>query len=140
VSRMLDIADAMKARLESRAGLAGVDVVVDRQKDIATQIAASLGKAKGSLITILFEGFAVPDRNGSGPQVTARYTLRTWSRPILESETPADVLVEEIAKGLHHWIPEGLHAFGEMSITGGDFVPDPRWLSYELEAEVTLKL
>jgi hypothetical protein len=140
MSRMLDIADAIKARLESRPGLAGIDVVVDRQKDIAVLIAKSTGRAKGSCITILFEGFGVPDRNTSGPQVTARYTLRTWSRPVINNETPADELVEEIARALHHWIPEGTHAFGEMAVTGGDFVPDPKWLVYEIEAEVTLKL
>jgi hypothetical protein len=140
VSRVLNIADAIKTRLESRPALAGVDVIVDRQKDLSTLVAKGVGRAKGSCITILWDGFSVPDANASGPQVTSRYTLRTWSRPIINDEVPADELVEEVAKALHHWIPEGVHSFGEMTITGGDFTPDAKWLIYEVEAQVTLKL
>jgi hypothetical protein len=140
MSRMLDIADAIKTRLESRAALEEIPVVVDRQKDIAVLIAKSVGRSKGSCITILWDGFGVPDPNTSGPQVTSRYTLRTWSRPVINNETPADELVEEICKALHHWIPVGVHAFGEMTVSGGDFVPDSKWLIYEVDVEVTLKL
>ena len=140
MSRMLDIADAIKTRLEAVTALAGIDVVVDRQKDIAVLIAKSVGRAKGSCITILWDGFGVPDANTSGPQVTSRYTIRTWSRPVINNETPADELVEEISKALHHWIPVGLHAFGEMTVSGGDFVPDAKWLIYEVDVQVTLKL
>jgi hypothetical protein len=137
----MDIADAIKARLEAQAALAGVDVIVDRQKDLAAILAKSVGKAKGSAITILWEGFDVPDSNTSGPHIRSRYTLRTWSRPVLAQEnTPADELVTAICTALHHWIPEGLHAFGEMTITGGDFTPDSKWLIYEVDAEVMLKL
>jgi hypothetical protein len=140
MSRMLDIADAIKTRLESRAALEEIPVVVDRQKDISVLIAKSVGRSKGSCITILWDGFGVPDPNTSGPQVTSRYTLRTWSRPVINNETPADELVEEICKALHHWIPVGVHAFGEMTVSGGDFVPDSKWLIYEVDVEVTLKL
>jgi hypothetical protein len=140
MSRMLDIAEAIKTRLEGRAALAEVPVLVDRQKDVATKVAAAVGRAAGSLITILWEGFTVPDPNTSGPQVTSRYTLRTYSRPVISTETPADELVQEICKALHHWIPEGVHSFGEVTIGGGDFVPDAKFLIYEIDAEVTLKL
>ena len=141
MSRVMDIADAMATRLESQAALAGVDVIVDRQKDLAETLKKSVAKAKGSAITILWEGFDVPDVNTSGPQIRSRYTLRTWSRPVLaDGNTPADELVTAICKALHHWIPEGLHSFGEMTITGGDFTPDTKWLIYEVEAQVMLKL
>jgi len=140
MSRVLDIAELIKARLESRPALAGVDIVVDRQKDLATVVSKGVGKAKGCCVTILFEGFQVPDRNTPGPQVRPRYTLRVWSRPIIKDDLPADEVVEEIARALHHWIPEGLHAYGEMTVTGGDLVPDKTWLIYEIETEMTLKL
>jgi len=141
MSRVMDIAEAMATRLESRPALAGVDVIVDRQKDLVATVSKAVGKAKGSAITILWEGFGVPDPDSPGPHVRARYTIRTWSRPVLaDAATPADVLVAEVAKALHHWIPEGVHAFGEMTVTGGDLAPDPRWLIYEIQAQVMVRL
>jgi hypothetical protein len=147
MSRSLDIADLIKARLEAVSALAGIDVVVDRQRNITALIASAVGKAKGNCITILYEGFSVPDPNSAGPRLLVRYTIRDYCRPILEKATKgdrdaiyADEVIEEIAKSLHHWVPEHAHSFGEMTVTGGDLVPDPRWLIYELEAEVAVQL
>jgi hypothetical protein len=147
MSSMLDAADAIKARLEAQATLAGVDVIVDRQKDILSAVAAAIGKTKGNAITILWEGFGVPDPNTSGPRILSRYSIRTWSMPVVERarKAPGDVILADtivvsICKALHHWMPTEAHIFGEMTVTGGDLVPDPRWLSYEINAEIQLSL
>lgn len=147
MSAMLHVADAIKERLENTPALAGVGVVVDRQKDVYSAVAAAVNKSGGNGVTILWEGFSVPDTNTAGPRILSRYSIRTWSLPVVERARKApgkvlfaDDLVTAILKSLHHWNPTDLHNYGEMTVTGGDLVPDPRWLSYEINAELQLSL
>ena len=59
----------------------------------------------------------------------------------LSTQTGLHVSVHSaVAVALHHWIPEGVHSFGEMTVAEGDLVPDPKWLCYEIVAEVELNL
>lgn len=141
MSRVIDIADAIKDRLAAQAALATVEIVVDRQKDLVAKLQKLVGKTKGTLITILWEGFVVPDIQASGPRIVSRYVVRAWSRPVISDDVPADVLVTTLVKALHHWQPEaGVHNFGEMFVTDGDFVPDDKHLIYEVSVECALTL
>ena len=147
MSRFLDMADLVAARLEETPGLEGVPVVVDRQKQIATLVATAVGKARGACITILFEGFTNPDPENSMPRLLARYSIRIYSLPVIQQakaaadQVYADDVVSAVAKALHNWWDSSQsHSFGEMKITGGDLVQDPKWLIYEIDAQVPLLL
>ena len=137
-------ANAMKARLDGWAALGDVIAIVDRQKDISSEVLNSIEKAKGIAISILFEGFRVPDENMAGPQTRARYAVRVWGLPII-ADADADVMhaedaAAETAKALHFFRPSGAHSFGECHVRDCDLVNDPNFLCYELTVEVDIYL
>lgn len=142
MSRALDIADRMAARLTAADALSGVTCLVDRQKDIATEVAKSVAKASGSCLVITYEGFSNPDSNQSGkPRVVRRYTATIFSRPVLaDGQLAADVL-ETAALILHNWEPDpATDGFAEIRVASGDYRPDSKFLLYDLDLEVTAPL
>lgn len=144
MSLALTIADAMAARLNALASLPGAMALVDRQKDVRSEVAARLLKSAGAAAVILYEGFSNPDANGSGlPRVTRRYTLTLYARPIIRdsAEIPADDIIEIIARALHNWEPaESAAGFFEIHVSGGDLRPDQKYLIYDLDIEVLSRL
>ena len=88
MSKSLQIAEAMAARLNAHLTLGNVSTVVDRQKDIASEINKRVLKAGGAVIVILFEGFTNASGAVSGQtSVTRRYTA-TCCRTAIISSTP----------------------------------------------------
>lgn len=144
MSKALTIADALAARLNGLSALSGVETFVDRQKDVAVEVAKRVGKATGGCVTILFEGFTNSDPRQSGlPSVTRRYTATVYSRPVLltAGELPADDIVEGISTALHDWDPdETVAGILQIHVTGGDFRPDFKYLIYDVTIEVKCRL
>ena len=143
MSKSLQIADAMAARLNAHLTLGNVSTVVDRQKDIASEINKRVLKAGGAVIVILFEGFTNASGAVSGQtSVTRRYTVSIYSKPVLrDGETPADDIVELVAKILHNWdIDETTTQAAEITVTGCDMLPDRNYLIYTLDVECASRL
>lgn len=144
MSKALDIAGRMASRLAAVSQLAGVPCLVERQKNLAAQIASSIGKASACCIVILYDGFSNSDHSASGrPTVTRRYTVSVFSTPVLAGSTGklADDVLELAANCLHNWEPvEATDFFSEIHVAGGDFRPDKSFLIYDLDVEVTSKL
>lgn len=143
MSKIIDIALAMQDRILA-LDLDGVSVLVDRQKDILSDIAKKASQAGALTIVILFEGFTNPDGRGSGGvTVLRRYTVTLFSKPILAGaeQLPADEVLEQVAEVLHNWDPEEtLPGFVGIAVTGGDFRPDLKHLIYDLDIEVESRL
>lgn len=151
MSAISTTADGIKAVLEAVVALDGIGVIVDRQKNIVSKIQAAVAKAAGNAIVIFFEGYDVPDPNAKR-RVRASYTVKTFSLPVIENATQAepdrlyaDDVIEIIHAALHHYAApvDGKampNAIGEMQVSGADFVPDPRWLCYELTVAVDVQL
>jgi hypothetical protein len=143
MSKIITIAQAMKERIET-LDLEGVTVVVDRQKDILSEIAKNTSKAGPLAVVILFEGFSNPDGRESGlPSVIRRYSVSLYAKPILKSDEqlPADDVLEQVAEVLHDWYPdEVVPGFVGIVVTGGDFRPDSKHLVYDLDIEVESRL
>lgn len=142
MSKHLAIADEIKARLdlnfadeaeEYDVPLQGVDVIVDRQKDILSMVNVSVAKATGCAVTILWTGFK---RTPTGER-TGNYMIRVWSKPIITGENKeADELVERIDQVLNDWVPTSAsgngHCHYKLIGDGADLAPDRSYLIYEM--------
>jgi len=148
MSKYLTIAGNIKARLDDKftdaaeefdVPLTGVTVIVDRQKDILTQVNTAVAKATGCVVTILWTGFG---RAPTGER-TATYVLRVYSRPVLlDGNYPADDIVERIDVVLDEFVPAGASSTGhchyKMNGEGADLVPDRNYLVYEMPYSVKI--
>ena len=144
MSKAIDIANAMAARINAISGIPSNLAVVDRQKDIRVEVAHRVLKGTGSAIIILYEGFSNPAPMASGLlNITRRYSVTLYARPILQDAevVAADELIELVARELHNWEPDEASAgFGEIIVTGCDLRPDKSYFIYDLDLEVLSRL
>jgi hypothetical protein len=148
MSKASDIATAMAAQLNAAAALDGVEAIVDRQLDIATEIqkrlSLSRGKSagKGAMITIFYLGFENPDSSAAGtPNVSRNYLVSVYASPVLNTgNTPADDLLESAAGVLHRWEPLEASGIAEISVVSGVARADAEFLIYDLTVKVFSRL
>jgi len=144
MSRSLDIADAMAARLRQVVSLPGLSIVVWRQQDLKAEIERLTARNGGMAMILVFTGFDNPDGAVLGnATATRRYTLTILAKPVLASPrlpTAAQAL-ELAAQALHNWDIETTHsAAAEIRVTGATLEPDETFLSYVMNLEVTSRL
>ena len=135
-----DIADTMASRLNALAELSTVETVVDRQKNIASEITKRLAKVSGCCIVVLYTGFKNPDNSRSGRPVAVRtYTVTVYGRPVLQGAgaVPADEAAELAARCLHNWDPSDSDGFSEIDVAGCSMQPDKTFLVYSIDVNVT---
>jgi hypothetical protein len=142
MSKALDIADAIAARLNALNLLGGQKVIVWKQKDIAGEVKAQVERGIGSSMMLFYEGFDQEGAaNGVYPAVTRNYTLRILSRPVLGIGKPtADALLESAALSLHQWDPAEVSGISEIIAPKGALVEDDEHLIYDLTLTVKSKL
>lgn len=146
MSRALDHAELIRTRfltaptageIPTALDITGVDVIVDRQKNILSDVSKAVAKAAGTAIVILWDGWQVADKNARTPRLAHRYTITVWSRPILAGAAlAADEVMESVLKRLWHWRPDGGHAFGEAMPGNGGLVPHKSYLIYDCEVVI----
>lgn len=134
MSAWIDMAEAIVVRLRSLQVLAAATVIVDRQKDIDSELEAAIGKLQG-LVTVLWDRGPVISAN---PVVTqAVYTVRLYTMPILSSETDvsADEMLEAATVALSDWHPDPhAHCNDWLSVTSGpELLPHDQCLLYEMQ-------
>jgi hypothetical protein len=137
MSAFLDKADEIADRLRSVTQLESVEIIVDRQKDIAAEFTKAMGKVKGGVIIIFFEGFQ-PD-SGEYPQsddtLISSFSVTIWTKPILRrGQPPADDLVEAVHTSLHGWKQDECRL--RSVVKQGRIINDPRYLIHELQVEI----
>lgn len=144
MSKALQIADKLAARLTATTALSGVPVIVDRQKDLAAELLTKVSKLSPACIILRYEGFSNSDASQSGrPTVIRRYTATVFALPIFAGSTGklGDAVMEAAAIALHNWEPvEATDGFPEIRVTGGDYRPDAKFLIYDLDLEIPSKL
>lgn len=146
MSLQLAIAEMIRLRLltaptatelATPLALAGLDIIVDRQKNILSDVTKAVAKAKGTAVVILWEGFTTADKNSARPRLAHSYNITVWSKPILAgANLAADDVMESIIARLWHWRPSGGHAFSEVEVRNGGLVPDAKFLKYDLEVVI----
>lgn len=139
MSKSLDYADLMAAKISSIPELQNPATVVHRQKNITSEVDLILGKSNGCIV-IVFTGFTNPDKRYTGENSTIRrsYSLMVYSLPVVRKPTDlmADDLLEGIAKALQNWEPPSTTRIAEIIVTSCAFVADETYLIYELTLEV----
>jgi hypothetical protein len=105
MSKFYSTADAIAARLEADDALAGVAVVVDRQRDLDAELKKAVGMQKGKgLLVVTWIGGTNFDEMKETPHVSANFTVTGFFKPVLRAnDTPADDIIEAVCKSLHDW-------------------------------------
>jgi hypothetical protein len=143
MSKWLDFADDIATLFGTVDALDGIDIVVDRQKDLAAEVAKATGKAKGAAVVILWAGADNEDPACDGPRMRADYEISIYCKPVLRGDqSPADDIAEAVASALHHWQPDGVSvaAYERMTVSRVAMVPDPKYLVYQIDARITVQL
>lgn len=146
MSKAIDNAEAIKDRLKAAPlaheiatplDITGLDIIVDRQKNILSEIAKAVAKTKGTAIVIAWLGYKTLDANARTPRMGNLYNVCVWSKPVIEAGNyPADEVIEAVINRLWQWVPGGGHAFGEAEVTGGGLVADTKYLKYDCDINI----
>ena len=128
--------------LPTVADLTGLTVIVDRQKNIGSEISTTMAKGAGNLIVILWNGpDQVLDANAHRPRIAHNFRISVWSVPILKQNLPpADDIMDSIIARLWHWRPDSVHCFSEVTLKPGGMVPNTSYLIYDLDVQVPASL
>jgi hypothetical protein len=117
-TRWMAMAEALSGRIKSLSLLAGVDVIVNRQKDLESMVMLALEKKRGAAVTVIWTGAQPVD---SGPlAMESRYLVEVYGIPILRPrDVPADALLQAILPAVHNWHPdERAHCDDFFQVTG----------------------
>lgn len=140
MSKFYDTADSIAVHLRTVPGLAGVLFVVDRQKDIFSELRKVIGKQSGCLAIVTWAGSPNDDTSADGPRFASKYTITLVSKPVIRTgETPADDIVEAIATALHDYRPNGSF-YDRLVVTGIDPVPSEELLIYRVNLSTPTQL
>jgi hypothetical protein len=131
-------AEALAAYLETVLALAGIDVVVARQKDLLASVELAAGKAAGTCVVVAWLGGSNANRSAATLVMGGRYSVSVWALPIATAQTvPVDAIVEAAAAAVHGW--EGEPTYNRparrLEVTDVSLVPDERFLVYEILCE-----
>jgi hypothetical protein len=130
---LLAPADALQTHLAAVADLAGIDVVVDRQKNILSEVAKSVAKAKGAAIVIMLDGWADPPE-GEATYLRLRYSVSLWTLPVLRSGAIAEaVALGAMVRAIQGWKPSSTNC-SRWHVGGGTAIESKTYHVYEFPA------
>jgi hypothetical protein len=149
VSHFLTNAGLIKDRLDAHFAALGegwenVGTVVYRQKDIEAECDTLLARAGGAAVTILWDGFSIPNPESRTADTLVRYSVAVWCQPTTGVHMPpsslADEVVEQVVRALHGWAASGRHAHLEFRIGGCALASHPTYLIYDLACTVRAQI
>lgn len=131
-SRWLKRADELKEVIEAISGWSSdIPVLVDRQRDLAAEVAVGLSRQKMAAVIVSFVSAENPDKGSNGLLTGGRYTIAVLGHPVLlnaQSQAPIDELTESVAEAVHDWVPEVAVGKNEktrrFSVEAIEFVPE----------------
>ena len=136
MSAFLDKADEIKTLLDGVSALSSVEVIVDKQKDIAAEFAKAIQKAKGGVIIILFDGYEPNDLDVNDSTLISSFSITIWTQPILRGTNPKNTdLVEATHKALHDWQHDAF-CQNNAQVLLGRLIPNPKFLIHELTLQL----
>ena len=104
MSALYDTADALVARLKEHLLLADVPVIVDRQKDVLSELRKAIGKQTGCLIVVAWTGSPNFDEASAKLRLASTFSVTGFFKPVInDKQTPADDIMEAVAIHLHDW-------------------------------------
>lgn len=142
MSKFFDAADEIHNRLAAVPGLAGISLLVDRQKDIESEFNKVVGKQIGNLAIITWSGAPNEDPAADGPNLSCRYTVTLFSKPVIRhGDTPADDIIETIARALHNSSLTGSESYSDrVVVTGIDPIQSDSLLIFRINLSIPIQL
>jgi hypothetical protein len=140
VTDLLSAADAMAAHLQSLPELAGVTVIVNRQKDLETEINQAVANASGAALLVEPVSGQPSDRSSKTLVFDNRYMLSLWSLPLLRADDAytASQRTVAIMAAMHHWQPAPTkQALKRFEVTAWQIQPDEQYLIYTILGDLT---
>lgn len=134
MSAFYNAAEAIAIHLSGLSALVNVPVLVDRQKELATELRLALGKQNGALAVVSWAGASNDDLTAEGPQLKCSYTVTLFSKPVIKTnEIPADDVMEAMATALHDYrlISTDPHRH-RLLVAGIEPIPHEELLIYQL--------
>lgn len=142
MSAFYDRADEIAARIETLFGAGEIAVIVDRQKDIASEFNKMIGRMKGGVAIVEWRGAPNVNEDLDELRMTSRFSVTVICKPVIRKahgQKTADDIAETIAGSLHQWNPEaGSHCMNEMRVTGIDPFNHAKFLIYVINVEQQL--
>ncbi|TVP80459.1 MAG: hypothetical protein EA353_03820 [Puniceicoccaceae bacterium] len=139
VTDLLAAADSIAEHLADLPELAGVTLLVDRQKDLENEISQAVAKANGAALLIEPVSGTPTDPGGKTLQFENRYTLSLWSLPLLRQDDAytASQRIVAVMAAVQHFKP-GQNPFPthRLEITGWQIEPDEQFLIYAITAQL----
>jgi len=136
---LLAPADALAVHLRAIADLVGITVIVDRQKDITSEVTQAVAKAKGAAIVIMLEGWSEPPE-GESAYLRLRYSISLWTKPILRAGAISEsIALGALVRAVQAWRPDA-SACARWHAGAGASTVNKEFRLYEFPAsfEVTL--
>lgn len=141
MSVFLGVADGLAATLAEVESLSGIDIIVDRQKELDVKLRKSIAKKKGIGIIIFFSSARNSDQEDPTPQFENTYLVTVWSKPVIrKDETSSDEIVQTICQELHHWIHDGDDCYQRAKASTVRLVPHAAYLVYEITIKIPIRL
>jgi hypothetical protein len=103
MSQWNDLAEAIATEISKLTKLEGIDVIVDRQKDLNTEIEVSVAKLSGVAVVVQWQE---PSLKSRGSRVSpAKFLIHVYGCPILQGDdaVPADDVLEAIMPVFNGW-------------------------------------
>jgi hypothetical protein len=123
---LLDCADDLKEMLDEIDGLSGIDIIVDRQKNLDVQIQKAIGKSSGAMILILLDGWDTPPE-GEATYLMLRFTISVWTRPILQEGNIAEsTILALLLRSVQGYRPDPAQCY-RWHVGAGQAVEDNRY-------------
>lgn len=145
MSKALDLADEMAAYLETLPELSGIDVIVDRQKDIETEILKAVEKSKGAAVVILYVGGKNIHKDGKQFLYKKhKYSISVHCLSMIQTEDqmPADDIVETVELAMNGWkSPSNTKRCQDVvHVEGDELVPHESLLIYDVQMSLAAVL
>lgn len=142
MSVMLDLCEAVQTRLQARTALAGITVIIDRQKDLAGDIAAAIAKASACIVIYPTQGGRDPSPQ-AGDEFFAGITVDVICTPLLQAAgaVAADDLAQDVVVALDGWSRPTAPTPGsadKLRVLTFALDPDPNYLVWQITARTRL--
>lgn len=139
MSQFFDRADEIAALLEGAEGLGAIPWVVDRQKDVISEIKQAINKQAGAIGIITWTGGRNIDESADGPAIESTFTITLFTKPVLRgNDTPADDLVQLVARTLHdNRLGSKLNYQQRIILTSIEPIASEELLAYRISVKTT---
>lgn len=137
MSAFLNRADAMAEALRASALFEGIDIIVDRQKELDVTLRKSLSKKKGIAVIIFWSGATNNEPSDELITADSTYQITIWAKPVIQKgQAKADQLTQEVITTLHGWTYREERCQWRAQFISTRLIPHPAYLLYEVSIKI----